>query len=111
MQLFALFILGLPSGRLFDSGHFRAQLAVGSVLWCFGMYMLSLSKTYYQIFLSWAVCQGVRFPSRLLSWFLGPPALRSTPPGIGVDECDGRGRSSEFAVGPAGDWSQRPRPY
>ncbi|TNY20789.1 major facilitator superfamily domain-containing protein [Rhodotorula diobovata] len=59
VQLFALFILGLPSGRLFDSGHFRAQLAVGSVLWCFGMYMLSLSKTYYQIFLSWAVCQGL----------------------------------------------------
>ena len=60
VQLFALFLLGLPSGRLFDSGYFRYQLAGGSILWCFGMYMLSLSSTYYQFFLSYAVCLGVR---------------------------------------------------
>ncbi|GAA5934765.1 hypothetical protein JCM3775_002050 [Rhodotorula graminis] len=59
VQLFALFLLGLPSGRLFDSGYFRYQLAGGSALWCFGMYMLSLSDTFYQIFLSYAVCLGI----------------------------------------------------
>ncbi|GAA5841939.1 hypothetical protein JCM9279_003163 [Rhodotorula babjevae] len=59
VQLFALFILGLPSGRLFDSGYFRYQLAGGSALWCFGMYMLSLSSRYYQFFLSYAVCLGI----------------------------------------------------
>jgi hypothetical protein len=60
VHLFVLFILGLPSGRLFDRGWFRWQLASGSVLWVGGMFALSASKTYYQFFLSFAVVLGVR---------------------------------------------------
>ncbi|BGP49746.1 hypothetical protein JCM10450v2_005651 [Rhodotorula kratochvilovae] len=69
VQLFILFLLGLPSGRLFDQGWFRWQITGGSALWIFGMFMLSLSKTYYQLFLSYAVCMGIAlgivFPSTL----------------------------------------------
>lgn len=41
------------------SRSFRYQLAFGSALWVFGMFMLSLSKTYIQLFLSQSVCLGV----------------------------------------------------
>lgn len=39
---------------------FQYQLAVGSAFWIFGMFMLSLSKTFVQLFLSQSVCLGVR---------------------------------------------------
>ncbi|GAA6054778.1 hypothetical protein NBRC10513_007412 [Rhodotorula toruloides] len=58
-HLFILFIMGLPSGRLFDAGYFRYQLPIGSLLWCFGIFMLSLSTEYYQLFLSFSVCLGM----------------------------------------------------
>lgn len=42
---------------------FRYQLAVGSVLWVVGVFTMSVSKTYVQLFLSYSVCLGVRsFP-------------------------------------------------
>ncbi|GAA5998611.1 uncharacterized protein JCM10292_002823 [Rhodotorula paludigena] len=59
VQLWALFVCGLPSGSLFDRGYFQYQLAIGSALWIFGMFMLSLSKEYYQFFLSYAICLGI----------------------------------------------------
>ncbi|GAA6003604.1 hypothetical protein JCM10207_003503 [Rhodosporidiobolus poonsookiae] len=59
VHLFILFILGLPSGRLFDRGWFRYQLAAGSVLWIVGMFALSESKTFGQLFASFAVCLGL----------------------------------------------------
>ncbi|KAM0749521.1 MFS general substrate transporter [Meredithblackwellia eburnea MCA 4105] len=59
VHLCLLFLFGLPSGRLFDDGYFRYQIAIGSVLWIIGIFMLSLSTTYTQIFLSQGVCLGV----------------------------------------------------
>ncbi|GJN90417.1 hypothetical protein Rhopal_003428-T1 [Rhodotorula paludigena] len=81
VQLWALFVCGLPSGSLFDRGYFQYQLAVGSVLWIFGMFMLSLSKEYYQFFLSYAICLGaVVYPIQLNHLFRSQgfaPAVRS----------------------------------
>lgn len=59
VHLGILFVCGLPSGRLFDDGFFRYQLAIGSSLWAIGIFMLSLSKTYIQILLSQGVCLGL----------------------------------------------------
>ncbi|KAK4050261.1 hypothetical protein OIV83_003582 [Microbotryomycetes sp. JL201] len=58
MMTFA-FLCALPAGRLFDQGYFRQQLAVGSLLFTFSVFMLSLSTEYYQVFLSYSVGCGV----------------------------------------------------
>ena len=47
------------SGPLFDLGYFRSMLIVGNFLVVFGIMMLSLSKTYWQVFLSQGVCMGL----------------------------------------------------
>ncbi|GAA5920073.1 hypothetical protein JCM6882_005923 [Rhodosporidiobolus microsporus] len=59
VHLFILFAMGLFSGRLFDQGYFRYQLALGSALWVGGMFALSASKTYGQVFASFGICLGV----------------------------------------------------
>ncbi|KAK4704271.1 hypothetical protein P7C70_g1930, partial [Phenoliferia sp. Uapishka_3] len=59
VQLFLVFGTSLLSGMGFDRGFFRYQLAFGSLLWIFGMFMLSLSKTFVQIFLSQSICLGL----------------------------------------------------
>ncbi|GAA5894266.1 hypothetical protein JCM6882_007616 [Rhodosporidiobolus microsporus] len=59
VHLFILLTLGLPAGRLFDRGWFRYQLAVGSTLWIGGMFALSASKTYGQVFASYSICLGL----------------------------------------------------
>ncbi|TFY75972.1 hypothetical protein EWM64_g8040 [Hericium alpestre] len=53
-QVFLLFALGLPVGKLFDEGYFRPVIAAGSLLYLFSFFMLSLTKQhqYYQTFLS-----------------------------------------------------------
>lgn len=58
-HLFLTFGSSILSGRLFDKGYFRWQLLFGSALWIIGMFCLSVSKTYFQIFLSHAVCLGL----------------------------------------------------
>ncbi|KAK4051964.1 hypothetical protein OIO90_004494 [Microbotryomycetes sp. JL221] len=52
------FASALPAGRLFDQGYYRQQLAAGSLLFTFSIFMLSLSTKYYQVFLSYAVGCG-----------------------------------------------------
>jgi hypothetical protein len=46
------------SGPLFDLGWFRPMLIVGNGLVIFGIFMLSLSRTYAEVFLSQGVCMG-----------------------------------------------------
>ncbi|KAI5476009.1 MFS monocarboxylate transporter [Pseudohyphozyma bogoriensis] len=58
-HLFIVFSSALIAGNLFDKGYFQYQLGLGSCLWVFGLFMLSLSKEYYQIFLSHTVCLGL----------------------------------------------------
>ncbi|KZT05783.1 MFS general substrate transporter [Laetiporus sulphureus 93-53] len=43
LQLFLAFSMGLPAGRLLDKGYFRITTIVGSVLFVFSMFMLSLT--------------------------------------------------------------------
>jgi MFS family permease len=47
------------SGPLFDLGYFRSMLIIGNFLVVFGIMMLSLSTTYWQVFLSQGVCMGL----------------------------------------------------
>ncbi|EIW78920.1 hypothetical protein CONPUDRAFT_166784 [Coniophora puteana RWD-64-598 SS2] len=61
VQIFFLFSLGLFSGKLFDHGYFRHLLVVGSFIYIFSSFMLSLVKPhrYYQNFLAQGVGIGV----------------------------------------------------
>lgn len=47
------------SGPLYDLGYFRSMLIIGNLLVVFGIMMLSLSTTYWQVFLSQGVCMGL----------------------------------------------------
>ncbi|KAH8723947.1 major facilitator superfamily domain-containing protein [Phaeosphaeriaceae sp. PMI808] len=47
------------SGPLFDLGYFRSMLFLGNFLVVFGIMMLSLSTTYWQVFLSQGICMGL----------------------------------------------------
>ncbi|KAH6884920.1 major facilitator superfamily domain-containing protein [Thelonectria olida] len=59
VQVFFLFLVGVPAGRLTDGGHFRLIFTCGVFLQVLGIFMASLSKTYWQIFLAQAVCVGI----------------------------------------------------
>lgn len=47
------------AGPAFDHGWYGALLLSGTNLQVFGLMMLSLSDTYYQVFLSQAICVGL----------------------------------------------------
>ncbi|TVY78498.1 Non-canonical non-ribosomal peptide synthetase FUB8 [Lachnellula suecica] len=53
-----LLLVGVISGPLFDKGYYRVILVVASVGVVFGLMMLSLATTYYQIMLSQGVLVG-----------------------------------------------------
>jgi MFS family permease len=59
VQAWLLIVIGVLSGPLFDLGYFRSMLLVGNFLVVFGIMMLSLSKTYVQVFLSQGLCMGL----------------------------------------------------
>lgn len=50
---------GIITGKLFDEYGPAIPLGIGSLLHVFGIMMISLSTTYYQILLSQAVCSGI----------------------------------------------------
>jgi len=56
---FILLFSGLATGPLFDYGFLRPLLFIGSLLEVFGLMMLSVSTTYYQVFLSQGICIGL----------------------------------------------------
>jgi MFS family permease len=58
VQAWLLIVIGVLSGPLFDLGYFRSMLLVGNFLVVLGIMMLSLSTTYWQVFLSQSVCMG-----------------------------------------------------
>ncbi|GAA5999231.1 uncharacterized protein JCM10292_001685 [Rhodotorula paludigena] len=58
-HLFITFAGAFGSGILFDRGYFRYQLALGSLFWLVGIFALSFAHTFWQIFLSQAVCMGL----------------------------------------------------
>ncbi|CCM05103.1 uncharacterized protein FIBRA_07310 [Fibroporia radiculosa] len=61
LQLFLTFIVGLPAGRLFDLGYFRPVVTLGSFLFVFSLFMLSLAdpSSYYQLLLSQGIGMGL----------------------------------------------------
>jgi MFS family permease len=59
IQVFLLFFIGTFTGRLTDAGYFRPVFALGTFIGVFGLFMASLSTTYWQLFLSQGVCCGL----------------------------------------------------
>ena len=59
MQSWLLILIGVLSGPLFDLGYFRPMLIIGNIGVVFGIFMLSLAKTYWQVFLAQGVCMGL----------------------------------------------------
>ncbi|KAH9905816.1 major facilitator superfamily domain-containing protein [Xylariomycetidae sp. FL2044] len=58
-QAFFLFLVSLIAGPLFDAGHLRSLLWVGSGLLVVGMFLTSITSAYWQIFLTQAVMTGL----------------------------------------------------
>lgn len=59
IQSYLLITIGILSGPLFDLGYFRPMLIIGNFFVVFGIFMLSLAKEYYQVFLAQGVCMGL----------------------------------------------------
>ncbi|KAI1398650.1 MFS general substrate transporter [Hypoxylon fuscum] len=59
LQVFMMSGLNAVMGRLFDSYGPRYLLIIGTLVYCFGMMMLSLSTEYYQIILSQGIVSAV----------------------------------------------------
>ncbi|KAF7298315.1 MFS general substrate transporter [Mycena kentingensis (nom. inval.)] len=61
LQMMMPFLLGVVSGKLFDSGYFHHLEIFGSILFVFSLFMLSLAKPlqYYQIFLTQGLGMGI----------------------------------------------------
>jgi MFS family permease len=59
IQVFLLFFIGTFTGRLTDVGYFRAVFITGSIIGVVGLFMASLSTTYWQLFLAQGVCCGI----------------------------------------------------
>ncbi|KAF4586380.1 hypothetical protein EYR38_010656 [Pleurotus pulmonarius] len=66
-QLFFLFAMGLPAGKLLDMGYLRQTNLVGSLIYVFSLCMVSLAHTdtYYQVYLSQGVGLGIGAGSSL----------------------------------------------
>ncbi|KAF7799230.1 hypothetical protein EIP86_010462 [Pleurotus ostreatoroseus] len=61
IQVFLLFFLGLPAGRLFDEGYFHWLLGVGSIIYIVSLFCLSLVQPhhYYQNILAQGIGIGI----------------------------------------------------
>lgn len=75
-QVFAMMFGGVLMGRLFDNYGPRWLLIIGTVVYVFGLFMVSLSSEYYQFFLSQAVVSSIGSSavfnacmSSVVSWF------------------------------------------
>ncbi|KAL4889092.1 major facilitator superfamily domain-containing protein [Aspergillus ambiguus] len=59
VQVFLIFFIGVLAGRATDAGYFRLIYSTGVLLQLLGIFMLSLCKTYWQVFLAQALCMGL----------------------------------------------------
>lgn len=59
LQSFVMVFLGLFSGPLFDKGHFRLLLGIGSLLIVLGTIVQGFCVEYWQLLLSQGVCIGL----------------------------------------------------
>ena len=80
---FIVLSAGIITGPLYDRGYYKALMFCGSIIQVFGMMMLSLSKHYYQLFITQAICvglgAGMTFPPSVAAAAacLPNPALRA----------------------------------
>ncbi|KIW88959.1 uncharacterized protein Z519_10443 [Cladophialophora bantiana CBS 173.52] len=87
-QVFVLFGMGTFTGRALDAGFFKIQYICGSVIYVMGLFLLSLCREYWQIFLAQTLCVGFGYGlafvptlALLSTYFL---KRRSTALGIAV---------------------------
>lgn len=59
IQAWLLFFLGAFSGRALDAGLFRSTVIIGAILLLLGLFMMSLSTKYWQLFLTQGVLAGI----------------------------------------------------
>jgi MFS family permease len=59
VQGFCLFLAGVVVGPIFDKGHLKTLIAIGTFLVVFGLMMTSLSTEYYQVFLAHGLTVGI----------------------------------------------------
>ena len=59
LQAALLFIVGAATGPIYDAGHLRLLLIVGTFMTVFGMMMTSVCKTYWQVFLAQGITVGI----------------------------------------------------
>jgi MFS family permease len=59
IQIFLLFSIGTVSGRVSDAGYFKHTFAAGLFMQLIGLFMTSLSKAYWQLFLAQGICTGI----------------------------------------------------
>ena len=59
LQVFILSGTAPVFGKIFDSYGSYALISIGTFLHVFGIMMLSLSESYYQVFLSQSICSGL----------------------------------------------------
>lgn len=58
-QGFLLFLAGVVAGPVFDKGHMRLLVFLGTAFITFGLMMMSICKEYYQLFLAQGVVVGL----------------------------------------------------
>ncbi|KAE8154598.1 MFS general substrate transporter [Aspergillus avenaceus] len=59
VQVSLLFFVGVIAGRVTDAGYFRVIYVLGVLLQLIGVFLTSLCKNYWQVFLAHAVCLGL----------------------------------------------------
>jgi MFS family permease len=59
VQLLLSLVIGTISGRLLDAGFFLPTFVVGMILQVLGIFLMSLSTEYWQLFLSQGVLSGI----------------------------------------------------
>ncbi|KAI0480016.1 major facilitator superfamily domain-containing protein [Xylaria cf. heliscus] len=60
-QAFLLFLVSLGAGPAFDRGYVRPLIWIGSFLFILGMFLVSITSQYWQVFLTQALLMGVGF--------------------------------------------------
>ncbi|KAI1614739.1 major facilitator superfamily domain-containing protein [Exophiala viscosa] len=59
IQAFLVLLMGTLTGPIYDRGHLRALLCFGSFFIVFGLMMLSICKTYWEVLLAQGFCVGI----------------------------------------------------
>ncbi|KAI0199348.1 major facilitator superfamily domain-containing protein [Astrocystis sublimbata] len=60
-QAFLLFLVSLIAGPAFDRGHVRPLIWIGSFLLILGMFLVSITSQYWQIFITQSILMGFGF--------------------------------------------------